>query len=215
MIISQKTEDFLNNLCKISDPELIELEVFARKNYIPVMLPQTANFLQTITSIIKPMKILEIGTAIGYSGTILLNNAPMGCVLTTYERDENSYNMASETFKKFNKSNYVIQKLGDADNLLNQENDKFDMIFLDGPKGQYIKYLDRLINLLKDGGIMIADNVLFKGMITGEIITPKDHNTIKNNMTKFINSVFEKTELKSSLLNIGDGIILSVKEKKC
>lgn len=211
MIITNLTEDFLNSFCKQQDRQLIELEQFARANHIPVMIDQTANFLATITRIIKPKTILEIGTAIGYSGTILLNNAPKGCKLTTFEKDSKSFEIANQTFKKFNKTDFVTAKLGDAKELIDNQTGTFDMIFLDGPKGQYIRYLDKLISLLNEGGVLVSDNVLFKGMITGECPTPRDHNTIKNNMTKFIQTVFENKNLQSSLLNIGDGILLSIK----
>ena len=213
MIITNLTEDFLNNLAKPTDHDLNELEAFARERHIPVMIDQTANFLAILTRIIKPKTILEIGTAIGYSGTILLNNSAKDTHLTTYEKNADSYQIAQQTFARFNKTQQVTQKLGDAHQLLQQETGKFDMIFLDGPKGQYIKYLDAILPLLNDGGVLISDNVLFKGMITGETPTPRDHNTIKNNMTKFIETIYSNPTLTSSLVNVGDGVLISVKVK--
>ncbi len=211
MIITNLTEDFLNNLSKPTDKELNELEIFARQKHIPVMIDQTANFLAILTRIINPKNILEIGTAIGYSGTILLNNSSKDTHLTTYEKSPESYEIAKQTFANFNKTHQVTQKLGDAYDLLQQEQGEYDMIFLDGPKGQYIKYLDYILPRLKVGGVLISDNVLFKGMITGETPTPRDHNTIKNNMTKFIDTIYSNPNLQNSLVNVGDGVLISVK----
>ncbi len=213
MIISNLTEDFLNKLAMPTDPQLKELEAFARQKFIPVMIDQTANFLALLTRLIKPQSILEIGTAIGYSGTILLNNSPKTCHLTTYEKMQSNYEIASQTFAKFGKASQVTQLLGDAGELLQQQTGEFDMIFLDGPKGQYIKYLPTLLKLLKVGGVLVSDNVLFKGMITGEVKTPRDHNTIKNNMTKFIETIYADNTLQNSLLNVGDGVLISIKIK--
>lgn len=209
MIITEKTEDFLNNYCKQNDSRLKIIEDFARQNYIPVMLDQTANLLTSITLIKKPLRILEIGTAIGYSGSIMLLNSDAS--LVTYEKLESSFNMAKDNFEKMGLSHRVTQRLGDAKDLLKQEQGTFDLIFLDGPKGQYINYVEDLDRLLAGGGVLVSDNVLFKGMVTGEVETPKKHRTIKNNLNAFIKTLFDNSSYKSTLLNVGDGVLISVK----
>ncbi len=209
MIITEKTEDFLNTYAMQKDERLKVIEDYARENYIPVMLDQTASLLKTLTAMKKPFRILEIGTAIGYSGSIMLLNS--SATLVTYEKLPTSYDIAKVNFEKMGLTSRVTQRLGDASDLLKQETGTFDFIFLDGPKGQYLSYLEDLDRLLACGGVLVSDNVLFKGMVAGEVETPKKHRTIKNNLTQFINKLFENKNYTNTLLNVGDGVLLSIK----
>lgn len=209
MIITEKTENVLNNFSKQCDERLKKIEDFARENYIPVMLDQTANLICTLVKLYKPKRILEIGTAIGYSGSIMLLNSD--ATLVTYEKLEQSYNMAKSNFEMMGLTNRVTQRLGDAKDLLEKEEGTFDFIFLDGPKGQYLFYLPILDKLLADGGVLVSDNVLFKGMVADEIFTPKKHRTIKNNMTTFLHSLKDNPNYHNTLLNVGDGVMISIK----
>lgn len=214
MIITQKTEDVLNKYSCPNNTRLKVIEDFARANYIPVMLDQTSSLIRTLVSMYKPKRILEIGTAIGYSGSIMLLNSD--AELVTYEKLETSYNMAKDNFAKMGLTSRVTQRLGDAGELLKNEQGQFDFIFLDGPKGQYLSYIEDLDRLLKDGGVLISDNVLFKGMVAGEVETPKKHRTIKNNLTQFIDKMYGNGNYTNSLLNVGDGVLISVKRSiKC
>ena len=209
MIISEKTEQFLNKYASQTDDRLKIIEDFARENHIPVMLDQTSSLLRSLILLYKPKRILEIGTAIGYSGSIMLLNSD--ATLVTYEKLESSYNMAKDNFAKMSFTSRVTQRLGDAKDLLESEVGTFDFIFLDGPKGQYLSYLPYLDNLLADGGVMVSDNVLFKGMVTDEIPTQKKHRTIKNNLTYFIDSLYCNPDYTNTLLNVGDGVLISIK----
>ena len=209
MIITDKTEILLNEFSKNTDSRLQKIEDFARANYIPVMLDQTANLICTLVKLYKPKRILEIGTAIGYSGSIMLLNSD--ATLVTYEKLESSYNMAKANFEMMNLSERVTQRLGDAKELLEQEQGSFDFIFLDGPKGQYLSYLPILDKLLSGGGVLVSDNVLFKGMVADEVNTPKKHRTIKNNLTQFLRELKDNPNYHNSLVNIGDGVMISIK----
>lgn len=209
MIITEKTESLLNEFSKNTDERLQKIEDFARANHIPVMLDQTANLIRTLVKLYKPKRVLEIGTAIGYSGSIILLNSD--ATLVTYEKLESSYNMAKSNFEMMGLTSRVTQKLGDAQTLLEGEKGTFDFIFLDGPKGQYLSYLPILDKLLEGGGVLVSDNVLFKGMIADEIFTPKKHRTIKNNMTEFLYTLQNNPNYFNSLLNIGDGVMISIK----
>ncbi len=209
MIITEKTESLLNNFAKNKDMRLQKIEDFARANYIPVMLDQTANLICTMVKLYKPKRILEIGTAIGYSGSIMLLNSE--ATLVTYEKLQSSFDMAASNFEMMGLSDRVTQKLGDAIDLLQEQEGEFDFIFLDGPKGQYLSYLPYLDKLLAGGGVLVSDNVLFKGMVAEEIPTPKKHRTIKNNLTSFLNELKNNPNYHNSLFNIGDGVMISIK----
>ena len=159
----------------------------------------------------NPKNVLEIGTAIGYSGTLILNAS--NCKLTTIEKDEASFNLAKHHFEKFGLTNRVNQILGDALEELNnlvKLNKKFDFIFLDGPKGQYIKYLPILKQLLNNGGVLFADNVFFKRMIFIEGTIPHRKRTIVVNLRKFLETVKTDNNFYNvEILDVGDGVLIA------
>jgi len=139
---------------------------FAKRNYIPIVRPKTCELLIEKIKEIKPKSILEIGTAIGYSGIIMLQNCD--AYLTTLEKDERMKQLAQENFKKENLIERVDLVFGDAFEFIQKTTQKFDFIFLDGPKGQYAKYLPYLLNRLTPKGLMFCDNVLFEGLVQDE-----------------------------------------------
>ena len=144
-----------------------EIKKYARINHIPVLLNDSAKYLSKLITQKKPSKILEIGTAIGYSGSIMLFSNPQS-KLITIEKDEKSYEIAKENFCEMGLNDRVTMILGDGYEAilkLKQDNNKFDFIFLDGPKGQYIKYYNVLLDILTDDGCLLVDNVLFRGLV--------------------------------------------------
>lgn len=219
-------EQSLNNYVNISDEALQKYNqslnssmksilTYARQNYIPVLLEDTAKLLFNLVYNLKPASILEIGTAIGYSGTLMLS-ASSKSKLTTIENLESNYNLALQHFKTENLSDRVELIFNDAYNALvnlEQQNRKFDFIFLDGPKGQYIKYLPIIKNLLTKNGVLIADNVHFKGMVFLEGVIPHKKRTIVVNLRKFIAQIKSDSDFETYELKVGDGIILSKKLK--
>ncbi len=184
---------------------------YARENHIPVLLDDTAKLLFSKINNQKPKNVLEIGTAIGYSGTLILNAS--NCKLTTIEKDEASFNLAKHHFEKFGLTNRVNQILGDALEELNnlvKLNKKFDFIFLDGPKGQYIKYLPILKQLINNSGVLFADNVFFKRMIFIEGIIPHRKRTIVVNLRKFLETVKTDNNFYNvEILDVGDGVLIA------
>lgn len=197
-------------------PILEHIERYARDMFIPVLLEDTANFLIHCLKQYNPQSILEIGTAIGYSGTIMLQTCPTA-TLTTMELEQDSYDIAKQHFQEFGVLDRVHQYLGDAYIVLQQlaqQQKKFDFIFLDGPKGQYIKYLPLLEKLLKKGGILFADNVLFKHMVDGPEFVPHKKRTIVVNLRKYLNEIVTQPTWQSHIYAIGDGVAVSQKIKE-
>lgn len=198
-----KYESTLNN-------EMKQILSYARANFIPVLLEDTAKLLFNTIYNFKPATVLEIGTAIGYSGTLILNAC--NCKLTTIENFESNFNLAKTHFADAGLTERVEMIFDDALNgitNLNNANRKFDFIFLDGPKGQYIKYLPILKNMLADGGILFADNVHFKGMVFWEGTIPHRKRTIVVNLRKFLSEVKSDSDFTYSELKIGDGVIVA------
>lgn len=188
--------------------ELDTLEKFARENHIPVLLDDSAKFLAKFVKDKQFQNILEIGTAVGYSGSIMLLASP-NAYLTTIEINEESFNKATTTFKSLNISDRVEQLLGDGFEhitKLNEQGKKYDLIFLDGPKGQYLKYYIVLLQMLTDGGCLLVDNVLFHGLVRSNEDVGHKKRAMVTKLRKFMNEIETRQDLTTTIHPIGDGI---------
>lgn len=185
---------------------------YCTEHYVPILRDKTKDIFVRSIKTYNPKSVLEIGTAIGYSGSLILNNC--NALLTTIEKDENTFNIAKSNFEKLQINDRVVQLLGDAYDYLvelNNQHFKYDFIFLDGPKGQYIKYLPLIKNLLNKGGVLFTDNVFYRGMVLGKVETPKKKRTIVNNLRKFIFEITHDNSFNTQLYDIEDGIAISLK----
>ena len=177
---------------------------------IPTADDETLNFLITLLSAVKPESILELGTAVGISGSVMLNICP-SAHLTTVEREEDFFKEASSNFSALGLTERVTAIHGDAGEIINVLEGGFDFIFLDCAKVQYVKYLPRLKRLLKSGGVLLADDVLLYGWLTGETPIPKKRKMLAQHVKEYIDAVTNDSELTTSIINAGDGLALSVK----
>lgn len=184
---------------------LEQLKKIANINHIPIIKDDGCDFLINFCKTHNPQDILEIGTAVGYSGSFMLKNS-VNSRLTTIEINENSCNMAKDTFKQLQLSNRVNLILGDAKDVIKTLTNKYDLIFLDGPKGQYVRYYPTLKSLLKPNGYIIADNVFLHGLVNGPEFVKHKHRAMVVNLRKFLEIIKEDKQVESQILNIGDGI---------
>lgn len=205
----RKTPTAQFNLPNVSE-EIQNLRESAFARGIPTADDETLNFLITLLSAVRSENILELGTAIGISGAVILDICK-GAHLTTVERDENFYNEAIANFAALGLSDRVTAIHGDCGEVIQSLNGQFDFIFLDCAKVQYVKYLPRLKQLLKKGGVLLADDVLLYGWITGETEVPKKRKMLAQHVKEYIDAVTNDSELTTTILNIGDGLALSVK----
>lgn len=191
---------------------LEQMRSSAAEREIPVSDGETLSFLQTFALAKNPQNILELGTAIGVSGAVLLGAIP-SARLTTVERDENFFNEAKENFNKLGLTERVNLILGDAGEVIGglQEN-SFDFIFLDCAKVQYVKYLPRLKKLLKKGGVLVADDVLLFGYVSGENEVPKKRKMLVEHVKEYVDAVTHDKEFSTTVINLGNGIAVSVKK---
>lgn len=191
------------------DGEIIAMRKAAKAQGIPVILDESLNMLLLSVKMCKPKKILEIGTAVGMSGVCMLQAAP-DARLVTVEQDENSYITAKQNFIKFGVESRVRAILSDAGDVVRCYEPYFDFIFLDGSKARYYDYLPDLKRLLSKGGVLFADNVLFRGLVESEKV-PHGDMTIVRNMRAFIDDLVADKNYSVSLLDIGDGVLIAYK----
>lgn len=207
-----KTNEFVRSMIREeTDPRIKKIKEFADQHYIPILLPETAAFLRQIVLLTQPKKVLEIGTAIGYSGHIILANS--NCKLFTIEKSEESIQIAKAFFKESGFADRVIIYNGDSDEIIPMIDGKFDFIFLDGPKSKYVQYYPKLKELLKDDGILLCDNVLFNGWVSGEAAINQKKNSIIIKLREFLDMLCSDRDFITSILNVGDGVTLSIKRK--
>lgn len=176
---------------------------------IPVADDETLNFLLLTLRMAKPKRILEIGTAVGLSAVSMLYECPTAR-LTTIELEEERYLEAKKNFADFGVSNRINAHLGDAGEILSMMDGEFDFVFLDGPKAQYEKYLFDLKRLMKQGAILFADDVLLYGWVSGEEPTPQKRHSIVDKIRSYLEVVTADKDFITSVLNVGDGVALSV-----
>ena len=185
---------------------------YAVQNNVPIIRDESLGVLLDTVKKYNPQNILEIGTAIGYSGIHMLKVS--SAKLTTVELDKTRFEVAKSNFTRFALADRVEMFNVDALKYLQDAVDsgkKFDFVFLDGPKGQYVKYLPYLDKLLVGGGIIFADNVYFRGMVQGDEVPPHKYRTIVVNLRKYLQKVSEKP-FKTQIIAIEDGIAITQKE---
>ena len=191
-----------------------EIIKFAKEYNVPVVRPKTLELLLKTIKENNSKRVLEIGTAIGYSGAQILQNSDAN--LVTIEKYEAIYEIAKNNFKRLGLSNRVKQYLGDAKEVLKDLSDsgeKFDFIFLDGPKGQYLSYLPLLNNMLEQNGIIFADDVLFRGLVQGDAWPEHRTRTIVINLRKYLEEV-KNPPFTSELIDMEDGVCITRKGEK-
>lgn len=193
------------------DERVLNLSKKYRAEGIPTALYDTLNELILTVSIKNPKNVLEIGTAVGISGSAMLFSAK-DANLTTIEKDEDSYLLAKKTFSDFDFSDRVKQYLGDAGDIIRFLEGPYDFIFLDGAKARYFDYLPDLKRILSSGGVLFADNVLFRGYIDGGVKFDHRDNTIVRNMRAFLDDLINDKNFICSIREIGDGVLVAYKK---
>lgn len=190
--------------------KLEDVLAYARSNYIPVMLDDTKQLLVDTLSPMKVDRILEIGTAIGYSGTIMLQCQP-DAQLNTIEYNAKFASMAKDNFEHFGVGKRANIFFGDAKDIVPSLTGKYQFIFMDGPKGQYEYFLPYVLDVLDEGGVLMCDNVLYHGLVNNQPEAGHKHVTIARNMASFLSTLMGDKSLDTQLYDIGDGITISRK----
>ncbi len=206
-------KDYLNELYPEHSKEIREIEDFAHKNSVPIMERESLEVLKYVIKIHKPKKILELGTAIGYSAIVMatLDNE---IKITTMDRSEKFVSYAVENIKKFNLEDRIEIVFGEIDENLDKLSDTYDLIMFDAGKSHYSEYFDKTMRLIDNGGIIFSDNVLFKGLIANDDLVPRRQRTITRNMREYLEFLTNSPGISSVVLPVGDGLAISTIEEK-
>lgn len=202
-------EDYIRGLIPERTGTLKEIEDFARENGVPIVQKETGVFLEFMTSMKKPKKILELGTAVGFSSILMYESAGTEPDIITIERDENMIEMAKINLERFNLTDKIKIEQGDCLEVLERLDDKFDLIFMDAGKGHYNHFLPHCLRLLKEDGIIVADNVLFRGMVASQELVKRRKITIVKRMRTYLEMVSNDENLITSVIPMGDGIAIT------
>ena len=202
-------EEYLRGLIPNRDKDLLELEKFAIENRVPIIQKETAKFLEFMISMKEPNNILELGTAIGYSSILMSKTLNNKCKITTIERDEKMINLAKENIKSFGLEDNIEIKEGEGLEILEKLDNKYDLIFMDAGKGHYNHFLPHCLRLLSDKGVIIADNVLFRGMVASDDLVKRRKITIVKRMRTYLDIVSNDKNLITTVIPMGDGIALT------
>ncbi len=194
-----------------SEGLLLEMEEYAKEKGVPISQPESIRLLEIIIKIANAKRILEVGSAIGYSA-IRMSNASGGCV-TTIELSDEMADIAEENIKKAGLSDKITLIRGDGREVIPKIEGEFDLIFIDAAKGQYQEFFNEAKRLLKVGGILISDNVLFKGMTATDELVIRRKITIVKRLREYLTMLKENKDFATALLPIGDGVAISIKEK--
>ena len=205
---------FKNSLSSNIDNELLNLKKYCIDNKIPIIREDVSDFINLVIKLSNANKLLELGTAIGYSSiNFAINN---DIIITTIENNEERIINSKNNILKFKLSNrikLIEQDITDAIKILVKNNEKFDIIFLDAAKGQYIYWLNDIKLLMKNKSILIADNIFNDNYIfESKYSIEKRDRTIHTRMKQFLYNIFNDNELESKILNLGDGISISIKK---
>ncbi len=187
------------------------LKLYGQKSNVPISLDDTLVFLCDTINKNNCKEILEIGTAIGFGSITMTENTNLSHI-DTVEIDENRYKLAVENISNHGLNDKISIFHTDAMDYLKSNTKKYDFIYLDGPKGQYINYLPYIKKSLNKGGIIVADNLYFHGMVTGKILVSKGCRAMIKGLKKYIDAIVTDDELDSKILDIGDGLGISIKK---
>jgi len=212
MIVDERCVSFINSLDPGNPDYLNEIELNARKTNVPIIRTEMQSFLKLLLSIKKPLRILEVGTAIGFSALLMSEYAPKECMVTTIEKYEKRIPIAQGNFEKAGKLNQITLLTGDATDILKTLKEPYDFIFMDAAKGQYIHFLPDILRLLNQGGILVSDNVLQDGdIIESRYAVTRRNRTIHARMRDYLYELKHMDNLITSILPVGDGVTVSVK----
>ncbi len=213
MIIDERMVAFINSLEPDDTPLLREIEKEAKETNVPIIRTQTQSLIKFLLAVKKPMSILEVGCAIGFSALLMSEYAPAGCQIVTMEKYEKRIPIAKENFKRAGKEQSITLLEGDALELLKELDGAYDLIFMDAAKGQYIHFLPDVMRLLAKGGILLSDNVLQDGdIIESRYAVTRRNRTIHARMRDYLYELKHHPQLETVILPVGDGVTLSVKK---
>lgn len=212
MIVDERIATFINSL-ETENSELLEaVEREALEADVPIIRKEVQSFLKVLLEIKKPMRVLEVGTAVGFSALLMSEHIPENGKITTIENYEKRIPVARKNFQRAGKEEQITLLEGDAQKILPTLPGPYDFIFMDAAKGQYIHFLPEVLRLLDVDGVLLSDNVMQDGtVIESRFAVERRDRTIHARMREYLYELKHNEQLMTSILPVGDGITLSIR----
>jgi len=210
-IVNEHVEKYIRGLVKEHDNYFLKLESYAEAEHVPIIHKEVKSLLAFVVQSTNASSILEIGTAIGYSASVFARAMGGKGKVTSIEIREDHHFLAKMNVKKLEYETEFDFRLGDALNVLDHIEGKYDVIFLDASKGHYQEFLDKCIDKINDGGVIISDNVLYQGMVATDEYVLRRKKTIVKRMRNYLDYITDHPDFTTTLLPMSDGIALSYK----
>lgn len=215
MIADERLAAYINSLDTGNTEILDTIEREAKAAGVPIIRKEMQSFLKLLLAIKKPERILEVGTAVGFSAVLMAEYTRGSARITTIENYEKRIPIARGNFRRAGKEDQITLLEGDAAELLPTLEGTFDLIFMDAAKGQYIHFLPEVLRLLAPEGILVSDNVLQDGdILESRFIVTRRNRTIHKRMRKYLYVLTHHEELTTAVLPVGDGITVSTRNEK-
>ncbi|MBO5373602.1 MAG: O-methyltransferase [Lachnospiraceae bacterium] len=212
MIVDERLVTYINSLDSGNLAYLEQMEREALENYVPIIRKETQQFLKLLLAMKQPKRILEVGTAVGFSALLMAEYNPVPCEIVTIENYEKRIPIAKANFVKAKREEQITLLEGDAMEILPTIEEPFDFIFMDAAKGQYIHFFPEVMRLLKTHGTLVSDNVLQDGdIIESRFAVIRRNRTIHKRMREYLYTLTHHKELVTTVLPIGDGLTVSSK----
>lgn len=212
MIVDERLVTYINSLDTGNTKVLDEIEREALDTYVPIIRKEMQSFLKLLLAMKRPKRILEVGTAVGFSAILMAEYDPVDCEIITIENYEKRIPIARHNFTRAGKENCITLIEGDAAEVLPTLSEPFDFIFMDAAKGQYIHFLPEIFRLLKTGGTLVSDNVLQDGdIIESHYAVTRRNRTIYKRMREYLYELTHREDLVTAVLPVGDGVTVSTK----
>ena len=212
MITDKRFADYIRSLEPESSPLLQEIAGKARAERVPIIRPETAPLLTLMLDMTRPQRVLEIGTAVGYSALLMCGHLPPQGHITTIENYDKRIVQARANFRRAGLEDRIELLEGDACQILPELEGPYDFVFMDAAKGQYIHYLPDTLRLLRTGGVLFAANVLQEGdVLQSRYAMKRRDRTIHARMRQFLWEIKHNEQLRTSVITLGDGVSISYK----
>ncbi len=214
MVIDERLDIYINSLDTGNTEILDTIEREALDTYVPIIRKSMQSFLKLLLAMKKPMRILEVGTAVGFSAILMAEYAPKSCEIVTIENYDKRIPIARENFRRAGKEGQITLLEGDAADVLKTLEEPFDLIFMDAAKGQYINFMPEVLRLLKVDGVLVSDNVLQdRDILESHFVVTRRNRTIHKRMREYLYELTHHEDLVTNVLPIGDGITVSCRIK--
>ena len=214
MSANERMVTFINSMEEDLPPLLGEIEREALSDEVPIIRKDMQGFMRFLIKTKKPLRILEVGTATGFSALLMAEYMPAGAKITTIEKYEKRIPVAKKNFERAGKSDAITLLEGDATDILPALTEGYDFIFMDAAKGQYLNFLPEAVRLLTPGGMLLTDNVLQDGdIIESRYGVCRRNRTIHARMREYLYELKHHPLLDTVILTVGDGAAVSVKKE--